>query len=222
MSWRNPSNHPGRCRARRERARVADERGFTLIELLIAVGILAVLATLVSLSFSGTFKILEAVEADQGRAHQARLCLSRMADEVMMARGDAASPWIGRSEDQNGQPADILAFVSTGHVRTRANAPETDLTRVLYAREGTRLLRLARTNLYELPSPATELVEVAQGVTGFNLRYYDRQLGGWVDEWDGRIRREMPIAVMIELTLSNTANESRTFTEWVTIPAQAS
>lgn len=198
------------------------ERGFTLIELLLAVAILAVLGTVVSLSFSSTFRILERVNADQDRNHIARQCLRRIADELMMARKHAAAPWTGRSAEQNGRPADFLTFVSSSHVRTRANAPETDVTRVLYAREGTRLVRFVRPNLYAVPQPVAEQLEMAEGVAAFNLRYYDRALGSWVDEWDGRARSELPPAVMIELTLTNADDEPRTFVEWVTIPVQAS
>lgn len=200
----------------------SSEKGFTLIELLLAVAILAVLGTVVSLSFSSTFKIFESVNADEGRSHLARQCLRRIADELMMARKHAAAPWIGRSAEQNGRPADFLTFVSSSHVRTRPDAPETDVTRVLYAREGTRLLRFSRPNLYAVPQPVAEQLEMAEGVAAFNLRYYDRALGSWVDEWDGRARTELPPAVMIELTLTNASDEPRTFIEWVTIPVQAS
>lgn len=221
---RVPSRVEGRALGRRGpvTAAASSEDGFTLIELLLAVAILATLVGLVSLSFSSTFRILEAVEDDQDRSHLARQCLRRMADELIMARKHPASPWIGRSAEQAGRPADILAFVSSSHVRTQPNAPETDLTRVLYAREGTRLLRLARPNLYAVPQPVIEQLEMAQHVAAFNLRYYDRALGAWVDEWDGRIRTELPPAVMIELTLSNARDEPRTYTEWVTIPVQTS
>lgn len=198
------------------------EGGFTLIELLLAVAILATLLSLVSVSFSSTFEILERVEEDQDRSHLARQCLRRMADELMMARKHSFSPWIGRSAEQTGRPADFLTFVSSSHVRSRPDVPETDLTRVLYAREGTRLVRFARPNLYAVPQPVVDQLDMAQGVAAFNLRYYDRALGAWVDEWDGRARTELPPAVMIELTLTNARNEQRTFTEWVTIPVQAS
>jgi len=224
MSWRNnPGSHPDRCRARRDRGRISDEGGFTLLELLVAVALLALLLTLTSLSFSSTFRILEAVEEDRGRAHQARLCLSRMGDELMMTRKEAGSSWVGRNGDQNNQPADVLAFVSTSHVSTRADAPQAGLTRVLYAREGTRLLRLATSaNLHGPPSPAIEQMEMAQDVAGLNLRYYDRTRRIWVDEWDGRVRSEVPAAVLIELTLNNARNEPRTFTQWVMVLIQAS
>jgi len=222
MPSRNPNRHPDRGLAQDAGIRMRHEDGFTLIELLVAVAILATLVTLVSLSFSSTFTILEAVEEEQGRVHQARLCLNLIADELIMARRKVTSPWIGRNGAQNGQPSDFLTFVSTSHVRNRANAPETDLIRVLYAREGTRLLRFARPNLYELPQPLIEQMELAQGVVGFNLRYYDRALSAWVDEWDDRTRSELPTAIMIELILGNAHNEPRTFTEWVTLPGQAS
>lgn len=201
---------------------VSGEAGFTLFELLIAVAILAMLVTVVSLSFSSTFRIVEAVEEDQGRAHLARLSLSRMAEELMMARKQASSPWIGKNGAQNGQPSDFVTFVSSSHVPARANAQETDLSRVLYAVEGTRLLRIARPNLYAVPLPVIDQVEMASGVLGLNIRYYDQQQSAWVDEWDGRVRSTLPPAVMIELTLSNARGEPRTFTEWVTIPVQTS
>ncbi|MDE3118635.1 MAG: prepilin-type N-terminal cleavage/methylation domain-containing protein [Nitrospirota bacterium] len=220
-SW-SPNRHPDWGPDRGAGIRTRGEGGFTLIELLVAVATLATLVTLVSLSFSSTFMILEVVDEEQGRVHQARLCLSRIADELIMARRQATSPWIGRNGDQNGQPSDFLTFVSTSHMRNRANALETDLTRVLYAQEGTRLLRFARPNLYELPHPLIEQVELAQGVIGFNLRYYDRALSAWVDEWDGRTRSELPTAIMIELILGHARNEPRTFTEWVTLPGQTS
>jgi type II secretion system protein J len=223
MSSRKPS------RPRKDSGSIRDvwsrghgEGGFTLFELLIAVAILSMLVTVVSLSFSSTFRIVEAVEEDQGRAHLARLSLSRMAEELTMARKQASSPWIGRNGTQNGQPSDFVTFVFSGHISARANAPETDLSRVLYALEGTRLLRFARPNLYAVPLPVIEQVEMARGVVGLNIRYYDQQQSAWMDEWDGRVRSTLPPAVMIELTLSNARGEPRTFTEWVTIPVQTS
>ncbi len=201
---------------------VANQRGLTLLEVLITVGILALLLTIVTLSFSSTFRILDLVAEDQGRAHIARLCLGRMADELVMARRQQGSPWIGKNAEQDGKPADILTFVSSSHQRTGPNMPETDLTRVLYAREGTRLVRFARPNLYALPVPEAQQDELAAGVVAFNLRYFDRIPMAWIDEWDGLVRSGLPAAVLIELTLTNGRNEPRTYVEWVTLPVQTS
>jgi type II secretion system protein J len=196
--------------------------GFPLLEVLIAVAILVALAPLVSVSFSSTFRILEIVRGDQGRSHLARLCLSLIADELVMARRQPTAPWVGRNAEQDGQPSDLLGFVSASHVHNRPDAPEGDQVRVLYAREGNRLLRFAVRNLYGMTLETVEQSELATGVVAFNVRYYDGAALVWVDDWDGQIRSSLPGGVMIELTLNNARNEPRIFTEWVSIPKQAS
>ena len=198
----------------------SDDRdsGFTLIELILAVAILATVATLVFAAFSSTFMTLEALREEGGRYHQARISLALIADELLSGYLQPDHPWTGRNGEIGGQPADLLAFVSAGHRRHRANVPETDVFRVLYAREGSRLVRLSTRNLYGVSAAAVDQSELVQEVSGFNLRYYDPALEAWVDEWNGRTRKALPAAVMIELTLTNVRNESQTFTEWVTIP----
>ncbi|MEP6600561.1 MAG: type II secretion system protein GspJ [Nitrospirota bacterium] len=197
------------------------EDGFTLIEVLVAVAILAVLASLVSLTFSSTFRILHATEDAHGREHQARTCLTLITEDLMMARLHGRFPWNTRNAERDGQPSDLLAFVSASHVRYRPNVPEADLTRVLYTREGDRLARFSLRNLYGVLPAALERVDVATGVVAFNVRYYDGVSSVWVDEWDGQSRKTLPRAVMIELTLLNSRQEARTFVEWAVIPAQS-
>ena len=198
------------------------EAGFTLIEILLAVAILATVSVLVSLSFSSTFRMLEAVEDDGGREHLARSCLTVIAQDLTTVRQQATAPWIGRNGDLNGQPADILAFVSAGQVRSQPNAPESDLTRVLYAREGARLVRIATINPYIFTPEAVEQVDLATGVAGFNVRYYDRAAQTWLDVWEGQGRTTPPAAVLVEITLLNARKEARTYTTYVSIPSQAS
>ena len=197
------------------------EAGFTLIEILLAVAILAMVSVLVSVSFSTTFRMLEAVDDDAGREHLARGCLSIIAQDLTMARQQATAPWIGRNGDLNGQPADILAFASAGQVRSQPNAPESELTRVLYAREGTRLVRISTLNPYIFTPEAVEQVDLATGVAGFNVRYYDRAAQVWLDVWEGQGRTNSPAAVLVELTLLNARKEARTYTAYVSIPSQA-
>ena len=207
MSFRNRSNDR--------------ESGFTFIEILLAVSILATIAVLVSVAFSSTFSTLEAVRQDERRQHQARMSLSLIAQELMSGYRHPSVPWIGQDGEEGGEPADLVAFVSAGYVRYRTNVPGSDLIRVLYVREGDRLVRLSTRHLHGLSLESVEQVELAQGVMGFNVRYLDQGLKTWVNEWDGQRQKELPRAVMIELTLKNSRNESQTFTEWVTIPPQS-
>lgn len=201
--------------------RLSDARGFTLIEVLIAVALLATIAGLVSMGFAGTFQALEALTDDAGRDHQIRVALSMMADELASTRRLTTFPWAGRNSDLDGRPADILAFVTAGHIRYRPDAPEGDMSRVLYSREADRLVRLETRNLYGLSADIVEQAELARGVVGFNVRYFDRNTGAWVDEWDGELRQSVPDAVLVELTLLNAKKEPRTFSQWVSIPPQS-
>lgn len=193
-----------------------------MIEILLAVAILATVSILVSVSFSTTFRIMEAVDDDGGREHLARSCLSVIAQDLTTARQMSTAPWIGRNGDLNGQPADILVFASAGQVRSQPNAPESELTRVLYAREGTRLVRIATINPYIFTPEAVEQVDLATEVAGFNVRYYDRAAQAWLDVWEGQGRTSSPAAILVELTLLNARKEARTYTTYVSIPSQAS
>lgn len=197
------------------------EGGFTLIEVLVSAAILAILATLVSLTFESTFRMIRASEDTHDREHQARICLALITQDLMMARLQRRFPWSTRNGELDGQPSDLVAFVSASHIRYRPNASEADLTRVLYTREGDRLVRISLRNIFGVLPAALERVEVATGVVSFNIRYYDSASASWVDEWEGRSRKNLPRAVMIELTLLNTRKEPRLFVNWAMIPAQS-
>jgi len=191
------------------------DAGFTIIEILIAVAILATIAALVSLSFSTTLRLRETALEDGGREHAVRNCLRLMAEELAVSRQHPAGRWFGHNADQEGRPADLLVFSSAGHVRIRPNAPEADVARLLYTREGDRLVRYAVRNPYAFTTDAIDRTELAAGVVSFNLRYYDRRAGTWLDEWLEGPSGTLPLGVMIEITLLNGRQQSRTYTAWV-------
>jgi prepilin-type N-terminal cleavage/methylation domain-containing protein len=195
------------------------EHGFTLTEVLIAVAILATVATMVSTSFSSTFRLMEAVELEGDIDHMARSSLSLIAGELLSGQ-PPASLWLGRNGNEEGTPSDILAFVTANHVPALPDAPESDLTRVTYARQGSRLVRYAARSLYTNSLDAVDQEEVASGVAGFNVRYYSGVADVWIDEWDQTLKK-LPKAVLIELTLVNPRNERKSYTEWVPIPLQS-
>jgi type II secretion system protein J len=200
--------------------RLGRQAGYALIEVLISVAILAVIMTMVALTFSSTIRMVHTVNEEQGLEHQARTCLALIADDLMMARKHPRFPWSTKNGELEGQPADILAFVSTGHASGDGNSQEAGLSRVLYTREGDRLSRLTLRNLYGAFPEAVERIDLATGVAAFDLRYYDDTLRAWVDEWDGKVRKSLPRAVMIQLTLLNSRQERRLYIEWATVSAR--
>lgn len=205
------------CFLSREARRQA---GYTLIEVLLSVAILAVILTMVSLTFSSTFRMVQTVNEEQGQDHQARMSLALIAEDLMMARQHPRFPWSTRNGEHEGQPADLLAFISAGHARPRDNTLEAGLTRVLYTRHGDVLSRLTMRNLHGAFPESIERIDLTTGVAGFDLLYYDETHQEWVDEWDEESRKSLPRAVMIRLTLMNSRHQTRIFVEWAVVPAQ--
>jgi general secretion pathway protein J len=207
--------------SRRHRSVNPGEQGFTLLEVLMAIAILGLMMAVVSLSFSGTFRLRDVMEDNGRRDRMARACLSLLADELTMGRNLPGAPWLGKNGEADGQPADLLAFVSTGHVRMRPEVPESELSRLLYTRRGSALVRVALPNPYLTDVKTIEPTDVATGVIALNIRYYDAKLSAWTNEWDSVRKQGLPSAILIELTLEDARKEPATFTQWITLPRQS-
>ena len=182
-----------------------------------AVSLVAVIAAMVFSSLH-----LSATAIDQARAGAAeerilRSTLRVMAEELTTSVTRSTAPWIGVNAQQDGQPADTVAFLSIGQFRGTDWATETETVRIVYTRDEDRLLRVVRRNLYGLTDESIDHMNLAVKVKGFNVRYYDRTANVWADEWDGRARNGVPGAVLLELMLAQDNAEPRTIRQWVSI-----
>jgi general secretion pathway protein J len=195
------------------------EGGFTLIEILLAVSLVAMMATLVFGSLYVTISAIDAARANSANEQIVRSTLRVMTDELSVGEGRTTFPWTGINGQQDGQPADSVAFLTMGQFRGAESAKNTELVRIVYTREGDRLLRFVRRNLYGLTDESVEQVELATKVKGFNVRYYDGKSNLWLDEWDGRGRPGTPKAILIELTLLQEKSELQTVRQWVAVGA---
>ncbi|MDH4186335.1 MAG: GspJ family type II secretion system protein [Nitrospira sp.] len=195
------------------------ESGFTLIEILLAVSLVALMATLVFGSLYVTTNAIDAARANSAQVQIVRSTVRIMIDELSLGVGLSTDPWMGINGQQNGQPADTLSFLSMGQFRGSDSAKDTEMVRIVYTREGDRLLRFVRSNLYGLTDESVEQVELAARVKSFNLRYYDGKNNLWVDEWDGRGRSATPKAILIELMLLQDDAEVQTIRQWVSVGA---
>lgn len=193
------------------------EKGFTLIEVLLAVSLVAIMATLVFGSLYLTTSAIEAARANSGNEQLVRSTFRVMTDELAVGESTKSAPWIGINGLQDGQPADTVAFVTMGQFRGAESAQDTELVRIVYTREGERLLRFVRRNLHGVNDESVEQVELATKVKGFNVRYYDSKANLWLDEWDGRARTDSPKALLIELTLLQEKAELLTVRQWVLV-----
>lgn len=195
------------------------EDGFTLVEVLLAVSLVAMMATLVFGSLYVTTSAIDAARANSASEQTIRSTLRVMIDELSVGVGSTIDPWMGINGQQDGQPADSVAFLTMGQFRGAESTKDTELVRIVYTREDDRLLRFVRRNLYGLTDESVEQVELATKVKGFNVRYYDGKSKLWVDAWDGRGRTGTPIAVLLEVTLIQENTELRTIRQWVAVGA---
>ncbi len=194
-------------------------RGFTLIEVLLAVAILSIVALVVTATFASTIRVLEAGEEEGGFDRTARVSLSRLAHELSMGGAYPSFPWLGKNGVMNNAPSDLVAFVTTDPTLSGALGADGVPVRLVYARQDDRLVRFSTHHLYGVSAASFYQDEVAEGVRGFNVRYYDGKSRQWVDEWDSQVTKSPPQAVMVEVSLGNSGQEARNFTEWVLIPS---
>jgi general secretion pathway protein J len=194
------------------------EGGFTLVEVLLAVSLVAMMATLVFGSLYVTTSAIDAARTSSDNEQIVRSTLRVMIDELSVGVGPTTGPWMGINGQQDGQPADSVAFLTMGQFRGAESTKDTELVRIVYTRADDRLLRFVRRNLYGLTDESVEQIELANKVKGFNVRYYDGKSNLWVDEWDGR-GRGTPKALLIELTLLRANAELQTVRQWVAVGA---
>ena len=194
------------------------EGGFTLIEILLAVSLVAMMASLVFGSLYVTLSAIDSARAKSADEQIVRSTLRLMTDELSVSESRPTGPWMGINGQYDGRPADSVAFLTMGQFRGADSAKDTELVRIVYTREGDRLLRFVRRNLYGLTDESVEQVELATKVKGFNVRYYDGKSKLWLDEWTGR-GTESPKAILIELTLLQEKAELQTVRQWVSVGA---
>jgi general secretion pathway protein J len=194
------------------------EDGFTLVEVLLAVSLVAMMAALVFGSLYVTMSAIETARTNSANEQIVRSTLRVMADELSVSEHRDTSPWMGINGLFDGRPADSIAFLTMGQFRGAESAKDTELVRIVYTREGDRLLRFVRRNLYGLTDESVEQVELANKVKGFNVRYYDGRSNVWLDEWSGSVRGA-PKAILLELTLLQEKAELQTVRQWVSVGA---
>ncbi len=190
------------------------EGGFTLIEILVAVTLLATIAAMVFGSLISTTRAVDAGREHATKEQRLRQILRLMAEELSLSKKDTAYPWVGMNGTQDGQPADTVAFLAISRASTTVSMKESENVRVVYTRERDRLIRFTRRNLYGLTDESLDQTELADRVSGFNIRYYDGKGRVWLDEWQ---TPTPPTALLLEITFQQPDSSPWTVREWITI-----
>jgi general secretion pathway protein J len=188
------------------------------VEVLLAVALLAIIAAMVFGSLLVTTRAIDASREQTSREQMVRQVLRLIAEELSMATGTAAFPWVGVNGSQEGQPADAVAFLTASDGLGTTASKESDLMRVVFTREGARLVRFVRRNLYGLTEESLDQVDLADRISGFNVRYFDGQAKIWVDEWPATGSKP-PRALLLEITLQRQDADPVTVREWIAVGA---
>ena len=194
--------------------RAHTDKGFTLIEVLVAVTLLATIAAIVFGSLISTTRAVDTGREHATKEQRLRQILRLMAEEISLSKKDNAFPWIGMNGMQDGQPADTLAFLAISRGSATVSVKESENVRVVYTRERDRLIRFTRRNLYGLTDESVDQTDLADRVSGFNIRYYDGQSRIWLDEWQ---TPSPPTALLLEITFQQPDTVPWTVREWITI-----
>src|ERR1043165_9858399 len=146
------------------------EGGFTLIEVLLAVSLVAMMAALVFGSLFLTTSAIDATRANSANEQIVRSTLRVMIHELSVSQASQTGPpWMGINGQFDGQPADTIAFLTMGQYRGAESTKDTEQVRIVYTREGDRLLRYVRKNLYGLTDESVGQIELVTKVKAFKI-----------------------------------------------------
>lgn len=204
------------------------QSGFTLIEVVVAIGLLAVVMTIVYSAFARSLDVTRETAEVTERMRQVEVIIERLVDELSAAywfdrpivpaasNAQARGLFVGTKGGAADSDArlDRLAWTTFAHRRYVGERPESDVAEVTYrvedgsesedGRKERRLMRDERVTPFSDAPWATQSDELAAGVSEFRLRYL--VAGEWVDEWDAGQRRRLPEAVEVTVALAGAGN----------------
>lgn len=215
-----------------------DRRGFTLLEVMVSVGLLGVIMTLLWGTTSQSLKAKDRIEARDAVFHSADVALRKISDDITAAflfRATAAAPaaaggaatapartatttgpksfFIG--EDRGDQ--DQLRFTALSHLRLVMASKESDQCKVAYEvvtnpeTPGTYdVIRRESVWLDATTEVQGRGYALIEGVSRFNVEYYDDRRGDWVKEWSTEQvdwKDRLPMAVRITLVFQDPEDE---------------
>jgi len=171
------------------------EKGFTLLEVLLAITVLGVVVAMLSLSLSGTLKVIEATENQEEMYHQAQTTLRRITEDLAAAVQTKERVFIGKKIETESQRTDSIAFASLSHLVLNPEKQKPGVAIIRYQlqadTEDTRRLRLLRSDTLLLPGVDYSKPEVedrsfllADNLRSLRFKYFDQQ-GQEFDTWEG-------------------------------------
>lgn len=220
--------------------------GFTLLEVLIAIGILAMISTLIFTSFSSLQRSKAGIRRVSDRHREGRLAMARISQELQSAYVSKHLPidlniaviqtaFVG----EPGAPADRVDFNAFANRRLNRDSHESDQAEISYLgyndpeKEGVvDLVRRISAHLDREPGSGGRVQVAATDIDLFDLAYLDPLTGRWEERWNsteavGQLDR-LPLQVRVTLVLNGGARAAEdrargtiTFATKVALPMQA-
>lgn len=185
-----------------------NKRGFTLAEVMVAITILAIVITLIHMTFSRTLASKEAVEADNDMFHAGRIIIERLAIEFANAYvkepiiiTDPDNPdeskvienntlFIGKHRDAGQYSIDSVNFTTLSNF-VIGNEKESDLVQVIYYVSEEDGVQSLKRREYKIPQGVIDIkgdkcsfkdrcseYTVVDNILGFEILYYDNERFG--------------------------------------------
>lgn len=209
----------------------------TLLEIMLALLVLVMVVSMVSLSLTGSLKVMDATR-DQGDLYnQARIALQRISEDLASAVPANGVAFQGARGDLDGHRADGLQFASYAHVIFDTEHDHQGLSLISYRvrpdDQNGRGLILVRSDRLLMPSE----IQGENGHAGHGFILCDRlrsvsfsfrdEKGDQTDNWDtgsenaaDSTRRRLPVSVTctLEFWLDRKAETSLTFSTSILLP----
>jgi general secretion pathway protein J len=215
---------------------VRDDNGFTLLEVLLAVAVLGMVMAMLSLTVSGTTKVVDAIERQEEIYHQVQITLRRITEDLAAAVPTKEVAFTGQKNEVDGRRADTLVFASLAHLVLNPEKQQQGVAVVRYQLQtgatDARRWKLLRSDTLLLPGGSGSQEEDRPFLLADNLRsvrfVFTDQLGQKFDSWgeavnsnEPQMAPSLPAAVhcTLEFWLDLEKETVQTFSTEVLLPA---
>ena len=211
------------------------ESGFTLLEIMLAVLILGLVVSMVTISLTGSIKAID-VTLQQGElSYRAQVALERISEDLTSALLTSDREFIGEQGNGSGDQTILLSFSSMAHLVFDSEIDQPGMARINYAVQPDRKhaghLLLLRSDVLQRPtedgqkSTEVEAFILADRLRSVMFTYIDHS-GEEQENWNTTVqegdeeaeaKRRLPAAVSCRLEFWMNEEEERTATFQTTI-----
>ena len=215
------------------------ESGMTLLEVMLAIVMLAAVMSMVSISISGSFNIIDATEKRGEAYYRAQVALQRISEDLASALLLEGIEFNGQSTDNDGERGNLLEFTSTAHIVFDQESDHPGIALISYRlapdKENENELVLLRSDTLlrsfdtedEFGGDDWEGFLLCDRLRSVKLSYIDDE-GEIQDTWTSQLEdtdepgdRKLPVSVTVtlELWLDRDKETSMEFMTGVLLPA---